>query len=76
MVFQHKLFLNLFKDFFKKIEGLRRSVNIGEVPEEEWIVDLAVLRRKWVIGCQISRSKLYKMFKRILFFNLVNGLIN
>ena len=58
IVFQHKSLFNLFKDLFKWIEGLGRSVTVRVQSERERIFDLGGIRKKYLIRCQISRSKL------------------
>ena len=75
IVFQHKVVINLVKDLFKWLEGLRRSVTIRVQSEGERIFDLGAIRKKYSIRCQISRSKTrYIMFQHILLFNLVKDL--
>ena len=58
IVFQHKSLFNLFKDLFKWIEGLGRSVTVPVQSERERIFDLGGIRKKYLIRCEISRSKL------------------
>ena len=58
IVFQHKSLFNLFKDLFKRIEGLVRSVTVRVQSEGERIFDLGGVRKKYLIRCQISRSEL------------------
>ena len=75
IVFQHKVVFNLFKDLFKWIEGLRRSVTVRVQSEGEIIFDLSAIRKKYSIRCQISRSKTrYIVFQHKLVFNLVKDL--
>ena len=75
IVFQHKVVFNLVKDFFKWIEGLRRSVTVRVQSEGERIFDLGAIRKKYSIRCQISRSKTrYIVFQHKLLFNLVKEL--
>ena len=75
IVFQHKPLFNLVKDLFKWIEGLGRSVTVRVQSERERIFDLGGLRKKYLIRCQISRSKtLYIVFQHKSFFNLVKDL--
>ena len=45
------------KDLFKKFEGLCRSVIVLVGSDRGVIVDLAGLRKKYLIRCQISSSK-------------------
>ena len=45
-------------DLFKSFEGIRRSVTDLLVSERGLIVDLACLRKKYLIRCQISSSKI------------------
>ena len=58
LMFQHKSLFNLVKDLFKWIEGLERSVTVRVQSEGERIFDLGCIRKKYLIRCQISRSKL------------------
>ena len=75
MVFQHKSLLNLVKDLFKWIEGLRRSVTVRVQSEGQRIFDLGGIRKKYSIRCQISRSKTsYMVFQHKSLLNLVNDL--
>ena len=46
------------KDLFKSFEGLCRSVIVLVVSDRGLIVDLAGLRKKYLIRCQISSSKI------------------
>ena len=74
-VFQHKLLFNQFKDLFKWIEGLGRSVTVRVQSDRERISDLGGIRKKYSIRCQISRSKnRYIVFQHKLLFNLVKDL--
>ena len=57
IVFQHKSLFNLVKDLFKWIEGLGRSFTVRVQSEGERIFDLYGIRKKYLIRCQISRSK-------------------
>ena len=75
IVFQHKSLINLVKNLFKWLEGLRRSVNFRLQSEAETIFDLGGIRKKYLIRCQISRSKTrYIVFQHKLLFNLVKNL--
>ena len=75
IVFQHKSLFNLFKDLFKRIEGLVRSVTVQVQSEGEIIFDLGCIQKKYSIRCQISRSKTrYIVFQHKTFFNLVKDL--
>ena len=75
IVFQHQLLFNLVKDFFKRIDGLGRSVIVRVQSEGEKVFDLDGIRKKYLIRCQISRSKTrYAMFQHQLLFNLVKDL--
>ena len=75
IVFQHKSLLNLVKDLFKWIEGLERSVTVRVLSEGERIFDLGGIRKKYLIRCQISRSKTrYIVFQHKSLFNLVKDL--
>ena len=76
MVFQHKSLLNLVKDLFKWIEGLRRSVTVRVHSEGQRIFDLGGIRKKYSLRCQISRSKTsYMVFQHKSLLNLNQGLI-
>ena len=46
------------KDLFKYFEGLCRSVIVLVGSDRGLIVDLAGLRKKYLIRCQISSSKI------------------
>ena len=58
LMIQHKSLFNLVKDLFKWIEGLERSVTVRLESEGEKFFDLGCIRKKYLIRCQISRSKL------------------
>ena len=74
-MFQHKLLFNLVKDLFKWIQCLGRSVTVRVRSERERIFDLGCMRKKYLIRCQISRSKTrYIVFQHNLLFNLVKDL--
>ena len=75
IVFQHKSLFNQVKDLFKWIEGLGRSVTVRVQSEGKRIFDLGAIRKKYLIRCQISRSKtLYIVFQHKSIFNLVKDL--
>ena len=75
MVFQHKSLLNLVKDLFNRIEGLRSSVTVRVQSEGQRIFDLGGIRKKYSIRCQISRSKTsYMVFQHKSLLNLVEDL--
>ena len=75
IVFQHKSLFNLVKDLFKWIEGLGRNVTVRVQSEGERIFDLGGIRKKYLIRCQILRSKtLYIVFQHKSLFNLVKDL--
>ena len=75
IVFQHKSLFNLVKDLFKWIEGLGRSVTVRVQSEGERIFDLVGIQKKYLIRCQISRSKTrYIVFQHKSLFNLVKDL--
>ena len=68
----NKSLLNLVKDLFKWIEGLRRSVTVWVKSEGQRIFDLGGIRKKYSIRCQISRSKTsYMVFQHKSLLNLV-----
>ena len=74
-MFQNKSLFNLVKDLFKRIEGLVRSVTVRVQSEGEKIFDLGGIRKKYLIRCQISRSKTrYIVFQHKSLFNLVKDL--
>ena len=54
----HEVIFILVKDWFIQFEDLRRSVTVLVSSERELIVDLACLRKKNLIRCQISSSKI------------------
>ena len=56
--FSWKVIFSTLKVFFNWIKGLRRSVIVLAGSERELIVDLAGLRKKYLIRCQISSSKI------------------
>ena len=73
--FQHKSLFNLVKDLFNWIEGLGRSFNVRVEFEGERFFDLGGIRKKYVISCQISRSKTrYIVFQHKSLFKLVKDL--
>ena len=75
IVFQHNLHFNLVKEFFEWFESLGRSVIARVQCERKIMVDLDGIRKKYWIGCQISRSKTrYVVFQHKLLFNLVKDL--
>ena len=75
LMFQHKSHFNLVKDLFKWIEGLERSFTVRVKSEGDWILDLGGIRKKYLIRCQISRSKTrYIVFQHKSLFNLVKDL--
>ena len=75
IVFQHKSLFNLVKDLFKWIEDIGRSVTVRVQSEGERIFDLGGIRKKYLIRCQISRSKtLYIVFQHKSLCNLVKDL--
>ena len=75
IVFQHKSLFNLVKHLFKWLEGLVRSVTVRVQSERERIIDLGGIRKKYLIRCQISRSKTrYIVFQLKSLFNLVKDL--
>ena len=74
-MFQQKSLFNLVKDLFKSIEGLGRSVTVRVQSEGERIFALGGIRKKYLIRCQISRSKtLYIVFQHKSLINLVKHL--
>ena len=69
------MLFNLVKDLFKWIEGLGRSVTVRIQYERERFFYLGGIRKKYLICCQISRSKTrYIVFQHKLLFNLVKDL--
>ena len=73
--FQQKSLFNLFKDLFKWIEGLMRSVTVRVQSDGEIIVGPGGIQKKYSIRCQISRSKTrYLVFQHKSLFNLVKDL--
>ena len=75
LIFQHKSLFNLIKDFFKWIEGLGWSVTVQVQSEGERIFDLGGIGKKYLIRCQISRSKTgYIVFQHKSLFNPVKDL--
>ena len=75
ILFQHKSLFNLVKDLFNWIEGLGRSVTVRVQSERERIFDLGGIRKKYLMRCQISRSKTrYIVFQHKSLFNLVKDL--
>ena len=75
IVFQNKSLFNLFKDLFKWIEGLERSVTVRVQSEGERCFDLGGIQKKYLIRCQISRSKTrYIVFQHKSLSNLVKDL--
>ena len=53
----HKVSFSIVKDLFKQFEGLCRSVMVLVCSDKGIFVDLAVLRKRYLIRCQISSSK-------------------
>ena len=75
LIFQHKSLFKLVKDLFKWIEGLGRSVNVRIQSEGARVFVLCGIRKKYLIGCQTSRSRTrYIVFQHKSLFNLVNDL--
>ena len=75
LVFQHKSLFNLAKDLFKWFEGLMRSVTVRLHSGTERIFDISGIQKKYLIRCQISRSKTCCMvFQHKSLFNLVMDL--
>ena len=75
IVFQHKSLFNLVKHLFKWLDGLVRSVTVRVQSERERIFDLGGIRKKYLMRCQISRSKTrYIVFQHKSLFNLVKHL--
>ena len=52
------MIFSIFKDLFKFFEGLCRSVIVLEGSTEGLIVDRGGLRKKYLIRCQISSSRI------------------
>ena len=57
LIFQQKSLFKLVKDLFKWNEGLGRSVTTRVHSEGERIFNLGGIGKKYLIRCQISRSK-------------------
>ena len=57
MRFHKEVSFSIVKDLFKKFEGLCRSVIVLVGSDRGLIVDLAGLRKKYLIRCQNSSSK-------------------
>ena len=57
----HKVSFCIAKDLFKRFEGLNRSVIVLVGSNGGLIVDLIGLRKKNLIRCQISNSKIILM---------------
>ena len=75
IMFQHKSLFNLVKDLFKWIEGLVRSFTTRLQYDRERVFDLGGIRKKYLIRCQISRSKTrYLVFQHKSLLNLVKDL--
>ena len=55
------MILSIVKDLFKSFEGLSRSVIVLVGSERGFIVDLAWLRKKDLIRCQILSPKVILM---------------
>ena len=65
----HKVAFSIVKDLFKQFEGLCGSVIVLVGSDRVIIVDLAGLRKKYLIHCQISSSKviLVRFYKKVSF---------
>ena len=74
IVFQNKSLFNLVKDLFKWIESLGRSVTVRVQSEGEKFWPRWYTKKKYLIRCQISRSKLALVFQNKSLFNLVKDL--
>ena len=75
VVFQNKSLFNLVKDLFIWIEGVGRSVTVWVQSGSESIFDIGVILIKYLIRCQILRSKTrYLVFQHKPLFNLVKDL--
>ena len=69
------MFFNVVKDSFKCIQGLKRSLSTQKVSEKEEIINLAALRKKQLICCQISHYKTrYIVFQHKLYSNIIQEL--
>ena len=67
----HKVIFILVKDWFIRFEGLRRSVKVLVGSERGLIVDLACLRKKYLIRCQTSSSKnIHMRFHKVVFISV------
>ena len=62
------MIISTVKDWFIRFEGLRRSVTVLVGSGRGLIVDLACLRKKYLIRCQISSSKIILVrFHKVIF---------
>ena len=74
IVFQRKLLFNLFKDLFKWIEGLGRSVTVRVQSERERKFDLGCIRKSTRYVVKFRAQELAIVFQHKLIFNLVKDL--
>ena len=68
------MIFSIVKDLFKLFEGLCRSVIVLVGSTGVLIVDLAGLRIKYLIRCQISSSKIILVLFHKVFFSIVKDL--
>ena len=62
------MIISIVKDRFVRFEGLRRSVTVQLSSERGLNVDLACLRKKYLIRCQILSSKIILVrFHEVIF---------
>ena len=71
---QYRLLFNLVKDSFKWVIGLGSTVFVRVQSESGFVFQLVGIRKKFLIRCQISPSKLAIVFQNKLLFNLVKDL--
>ena len=73
--FSKKVIFSIVKDFFNWFEGLCRSVIVLVGSTGGLIVDLGGLRKKYLLRCQTSSSKLYLCVFRKSDFQYSQGLV-
>ena len=65
----NKKFFNIVKVLFKSIERICRSGKKQIYSKAERVIDLGGLRKKYLLRCQIVRSKdyLYTVYQKVFF---------